>query len=178
MPVFPGYVTGPKIEPKESSKSPPFHARIIEKQFIAATQQSNQQNPEIISKGERSRRVTWRPPPRSWIKINTNAIRRALIAAKNLNLEKVIVESDNLILIQAIKSKSTTEEANSILQDIAHLSAEIPNCGFTWTPRDGNAAADLVVRLAADENLHPNWSSNPPLQVLEILHRELLGGLS
>ncbi|MED6183845.1 hypothetical protein PIB30_041608 [Stylosanthes scabra] len=104
----------------------------------------------------------------------SEAIRTALIAAKNLELQQIIIESDNLLLIQAIKSKSTIGEVDSILQDIHHLAAEIPHCEFTWTPREGNLVADLVAGLAVANILRPNWSSDPPRQVMEALRSELL----
>ncbi|MED6137316.1 hypothetical protein PIB30_063870 [Stylosanthes scabra] len=106
----------------------------------------------------------------------TEAIRSPLITARNLKLEQVIIESDNLTLVQAIKSNTTIQEVDAILQDVRKLAREIPHCGFTWTPRDENRVADLVATLAAADSLHPNWSSNPPFQVKEMIRRELFRG--
>ncbi|MED6114563.1 hypothetical protein PIB30_081501 [Stylosanthes scabra] len=76
----------------------------------------------------------------------------------------IIVESDNLLLVQALKSKSSIAEASPILQDIQLMIEDFHRCGFTWTPREGNELADLVAKLAASNELQPNWATNPPMQ--------------
>ncbi|MED6150788.1 hypothetical protein PIB30_075872, partial [Stylosanthes scabra] len=70
-------------------------------------------------------------------------------------------------------SKTSITEVDVILQDIQRLAAEIPNCGFTWIPREGNSVADVVASLVATDSLQVNWSSNPPPQLKEIIRREL-----
>ncbi|RYR72825.1 hypothetical protein Ahy_A02g007039 [Arachis hypogaea] len=69
------------------------------------------------------------------------AIRQALIIIENLNLGKILIESDNLKLIQTIKSNISIGETEAILQDIRELIKRLPNCGLTWTPREGNQLA-------------------------------------
>ncbi|KAL4320923.1 hypothetical protein AHAS_Ahas14G0059000 [Arachis hypogaea] len=49
------------------------------------------------------------------------AVREALIIAKNFQLDRIIFESDSLILIQALKSKATIAEIQVILDDILDL---------------------------------------------------------
>ncbi|MED6163819.1 hypothetical protein PIB30_083715 [Stylosanthes scabra] len=68
-------------------------------------------------------------------------MREALVAAKNLQIEKVLLESDCAILIQAIKSDSTIAEIDPILKDIQEISKSIPFRGFIWVPRDCNRVA-------------------------------------
>ncbi|KAL4276524.1 hypothetical protein AHAS_Ahas20G0215800 [Arachis hypogaea] len=46
------------------------------------------------------------------------AMRRALILATNLNMEQILIESDNLPLVQAVKSKTYIGEVESIIRDI------------------------------------------------------------
>ncbi|QHN93426.1 uncharacterized protein DS421_17g592590 [Arachis hypogaea] len=65
------------------------------------------------------------------------AVREGLIIAKNFQLERVIFESDSLILIQALKSKATIVEFQVILDDILDLARNISNCGFTWLLEKG-----------------------------------------
>ncbi|QHO42427.1 uncharacterized protein DS421_5g154070 [Arachis hypogaea] len=84
-------------------------------------------------------------------------VREALIIAKNLQLEKIIIESDNLILIQALKSKASIAEIQVILDDILDLARNISNCGFTWVPREGNALAHEVAKLTVNGSLQQNW---------------------
>ncbi|RYR36406.1 hypothetical protein Ahy_A09g041364 [Arachis hypogaea] len=102
------------------------------------------------------------------------AIRQALIIANNLFMEKVLIESDNLKIIQAIKSKSPIGEALAIIQDIQLLLEQLLGRGITWTPREGNLLAHKVAREAELGNLHSNWSMQPPLEILRIMHNETL----
>ncbi|MED6125804.1 hypothetical protein PIB30_072086 [Stylosanthes scabra] len=83
-------------------------------------------------------------------------------------MEQVIIESDSLPLIQAIKSRVLIAEANAILRDIHQLSEEIPNCGFTWMPREGNRLADVVAGLAAMDDLRPKWVQEPPIRLWKL----------
>ncbi|XP_057761092.1 uncharacterized protein LOC130981521 [Arachis stenosperma] len=75
------------------------------------------------------------------------AVRAALILSRNFQMQKVIIESDNQILIQALKSHVSIAEIPVILQDILHLVRGIPNCGFTWVPREANSLAHEVAKL-------------------------------
>ncbi|XP_057719433.1 uncharacterized protein LOC130933842 [Arachis stenosperma] len=87
------------------------------------------------------------------------AIREALIIAKNFQLERIIFESDSLILIQAVKSKASIAEIQIILDDILDFARNISNCGFTWVPREGKALAHVVAKLTANGSLRQNWPS-------------------
>ncbi|XP_020992182.1 uncharacterized protein LOC110278262 [Arachis duranensis] len=49
------------------------------------------------------------------------AIRQALIIVNNLQMGRTLIESDNLKLVQVIKSKTTLAEAMAIIQDIQIL---------------------------------------------------------
>ncbi|XP_020960337.1 uncharacterized protein LOC110263435 [Arachis ipaensis] len=100
------------------------------------------------------------------------AVREGLIIAKNFQLERVIFESDSLILIQALKSKATIAEFQVILDDILDLARNISNCGFTWAPREGNALAHEVAKLTANGSLHQNWLSCKPQIITSILQKE------
>ncbi|RYR54207.1 hypothetical protein Ahy_A06g029476 [Arachis hypogaea] len=58
-------------------------------------------------------------------------VRASLIMAKNFELQKIIIGSDSLILIQALKSQASIAEIQVILKDILDIARSIPNCGFT-----------------------------------------------
>ncbi|RYR60113.1 hypothetical protein Ahy_A04g017204 [Arachis hypogaea] len=79
------------------------------------------------------------------------AVREALIIARNFQLERIILESDSLILIQALKSKASIAEIQVILDDILDLARHISNCG------DGNALAHEVAKLSAGGSLQQDW---------------------
>ncbi|RYR23091.1 hypothetical protein Ahy_B03g068364 [Arachis hypogaea] len=100
------------------------------------------------------------------------AVREALIMAKNFQLDRIIFESDSLILIQALKSKASIAEIQVILDDILELVRSITNCGFTWVPREGNGLAHEVARLTADGSLQQNWLRCRPQIIINILAEE------
>ncbi|XP_016177823.1 uncharacterized protein LOC107620121 [Arachis ipaensis] len=100
------------------------------------------------------------------------AVREALIMAKNFQLDRIIFESDSLILIQALKSKASIAEIQVILDDILELVRSITNCGFTWVPREGNGLAHEVARLTADGSLQQNWLRCKPQIIINILAKE------
>ncbi|XP_052116440.1 uncharacterized protein LOC127746613 [Arachis duranensis] len=58
------------------------------------------------------------------------AVREVLLMAKNFQLERIIIKSDSLILIQALKSQALIVEIQVFLDDISDLSRSISNCGF------------------------------------------------
>ncbi|XP_015941093.1 uncharacterized protein LOC107466614 [Arachis duranensis] len=89
------------------------------------------------------------------------AMRRALILATNFNLEQILIESDNLPLVQEVKSKTYIAEVEPILRDILLLAESLPNCGFTWVPREGNKIADGVTKCSLIGQLEENWRWNP-----------------
>ncbi|KAL4286360.1 hypothetical protein AHAS_Ahas19G0078400 [Arachis hypogaea] len=64
------------------------------------------------------------------------AVRNALIISKNMQMEKVIIETDSLTLTQAVKSKGNIGEIQPILQDINLLMENFDKCGMTWVPRE------------------------------------------
>ncbi|XP_072052235.1 uncharacterized protein [Arachis hypogaea] len=101
------------------------------------------------------------------------AIRQALITVNNLNMGKTLIESDNLKLIQTIKSKTTIGEASAIIQDIQILMKELPEKGMTWTPRNGNRLDHAMAKAAKSETLNSTWSLQPPAEILRILRSEI-----
>ncbi|XP_025665272.1 uncharacterized protein [Arachis hypogaea] len=100
------------------------------------------------------------------------ALREALIMAKNLQLKKVLLESDNLKLIQSIKSKSHIGEILAYLKDIVHLLKDLPDAGIIWTPREGNHLAHLIATQRAAGTLSSNWSVRLPVIIETQLRRE------
>nr|XP_029146216.1 uncharacterized protein LOC114924798 [Arachis hypogaea] len=90
---------------------------------------------------------------RSSIMAEAQAIRQALIIVNNLQMGRILIESDNLKLVQAIKSKTDLGEALAIIQDIRILMETSPEKGVTWTPRNENRLAHAVAKAAEAETL-------------------------
>ncbi|KAL4314522.1 hypothetical protein AHAS_Ahas15G0093500 [Arachis hypogaea] len=85
------------------------------------------------------------------------AVKEALIMAKIFQIENIIIESDRVILTQALKPGTSIVEIQPILEDILDIVGSISNCGFTWVPRGWNALAHEVAKLAAVGTFGKNW---------------------
>ncbi|XP_057760560.1 uncharacterized protein LOC130980936 [Arachis stenosperma] len=109
----------------------------------------------------------------SSIAAEATAIRQAIIIVNNLQMGKTLIESDNLKLIQAIKSKGSIGKISAILQDINMLMEQLPEKGLTWTPRNGNFLAHEIAKAAEIGALHHNWSTQPPANIHRIIRNEI-----
>ncbi|MED6110387.1 hypothetical protein PIB30_042326 [Stylosanthes scabra] len=54
------------------------------------------------------------------------ALRDVVMLTKNLQIDKALFETDNLNLIQAIKSKTVIPEIDAVLEDIWEMERELP----------------------------------------------------
>ncbi|MED6193924.1 hypothetical protein PIB30_023764 [Stylosanthes scabra] len=85
---------------------------------------------------------------------------------------KLIIETDNQQLCQAIKKNTRIAEVLPILEDIKDITRSTGGIGYTWTPRNGNEVAHL---LAAHQNAKPQIleaNSGLPSHILEIIAKE------
>ncbi|RYR16597.1 hypothetical protein Ahy_B04g073631 [Arachis hypogaea] len=94
--------------------------------------------------------------------------------SQNFLMQKVIVESDNQILIQALKSHASIAEIQVVLDNIRHLARGIPSCCFTWVPREANSLAHEVARLTHQGTLHQNWVVHKPISIRNVLRKDNL----
>ncbi|MED6217217.1 hypothetical protein PIB30_015551 [Stylosanthes scabra] len=92
--------------------------------------------------------------------------------AMNLQMNKVLFESDCPNIIQAIKPKGTIAEIDAILEDIWEFSEKIPEVGFIWVPRDSNRLAHELSRLSASGLLSPTWTISPPFSICQLISSE------
>ncbi|RYR47211.1 hypothetical protein Ahy_A07g033161 [Arachis hypogaea] len=100
------------------------------------------------------------------------ALKEALIMEKSLQLEKVLIESNNLQLIQSIKSKYHIGEILAYLKDIAHLLKDLPDARIIWTPGEKNHLAHHIATQRAAGTLSSNWSVRLPVITETQLRRE------
>ncbi|XLU96980.1 hypothetical protein S245_011332 [Arachis hypogaea] len=96
----------------------------------------------------------------------------AIILARNLHFKKVLIESYNLQIIQALKSKSIEGEAEPIPRDVLDWMEEMQNCRLTWVSREANNLAHTAATLESDGKLRRNWSRYLPSELREILRDE------
>ncbi|QHO10911.1 uncharacterized protein DS421_15g493710 [Arachis hypogaea] len=100
------------------------------------------------------------------------AVKEALIMAKIFQIENIIIESDRVILTQALKPGTSIVEIQPILEDILDIVGSISNCGFTWVPRGWNALAHEVAKLAAVGTFGKNWVTCMPQTINNIVKKE------
>ena len=100
------------------------------------------------------------------------ALKRALLIAIDLGLNKVIFESDSLFFIQSVQSKRPDLHdwrSRGMVQDIIKLLAS--NVGFTvyYVPRKCNAAADCIAAESYKRVYPSGWVSKPSPSLIAIL---------
>ncbi|RYR04150.1 hypothetical protein Ahy_B06g083735 isoform A [Arachis hypogaea] len=155
-----------------------------------ATEGGSNDNRLGVGKSGVRKRVTWRPPPKEWLKVNTDAafqketrtaaatvIVSALVAKAQayreaLQLMKCIIESDCLPLVQAIKAKVPVAEVDAVIRYILQLLDDTSDMGATWTPKDGNNLAHQLVAMAVENGLQRQGTVNPPVQILKTIRAE------
>ncbi|KAL4364945.1 hypothetical protein AHAS_Ahas07G0056800 [Arachis hypogaea] len=108
----------------------------------------------------------------SLLAAEAHAMRDAMILSKNLQLWRCLIETDSLVLVQTIKSRSKLWEIDAVLNDIFELINNQPEVGLTWTPRDGNEMAHKVVEMASSRALGRQWCVRPPKELARIIKRD------
>ncbi|RYR23368.1 hypothetical protein Ahy_B03g068605 [Arachis hypogaea] len=144
------------------------------------------------------KRITWRPPPQDRLKVNTDAafhrdtgkaasavvvrnwrgkivtgttskfITTSALAAKKI----VIIETDCLPLVQAVKARTPIAKVDAILRDILQLLEEAPAVGATWTPKKGNIVVHQLAAMAVKNVLRSQWTFNTPTPVRNTIKTE------
>ena len=86
-------------------------------------------------------------------------------AAKEMNCQKIQVESDCLLAIKEITKKQDTFcEWISILFDILELSADFESCSFYHISRSANVLAHNIAKFQCELGNHRIWrNALPPL---------------
>ncbi|RYQ82409.1 hypothetical protein Ahy_B10g101001 [Arachis hypogaea] len=165
-------------------------AKMAEIHFIEATQDKQTENQQLVKR--RDRTITWRPPPKPWVKANIDAsfkattgtgatavtirdstenlvfgattkimvcsslaaetltIRNAIILSKNMEIKKMLIESDNLMLVQTRETEF----------------------GFTWTPREENRLTHKVAALEAMGALERSWIIRLPSEIIVQIRKD------
>lgn len=95
-------------------------------------------------------------PAHSSLMAKALAVRDGLSLVRSLSLDKVILESDNLEVVQACRREIQRGEIRTVLDDIWRLKEDFSNCGFTWIGRQGNDLTHHVAFLANENCLLPS----------------------
>ncbi|KAJ1383973.1 Ribonuclease H-like superfamily [Sesbania bispinosa] len=101
------------------------------------------------------------------------ALRDAVLAAYNLDWEKVLFESDNLQLIEACRGERSLSGVQHIIDDIRTIASGFIHSGFTWVKREGNSPAHLLAHHCSNHSLPPNWVTSQPTWLRSSLSADL-----
>ena len=103
------------------------------------------------------------------------AMEQGILLAQELQLSRVILESDALAVVQALNDNSTGSELGHILQGIQLVRESFEFCSFKHVNRDFNAVAHELAQLARNEESSCLWYGVPPTPAVSVLvHNDLL----
>lgn len=93
------------------------------------------------------------------------ALREGIVTAHNLGLDRIILESDCLNLVEACKGGKQVGEAKVIVEDILKLQVTFQSCSFSWCSRNWNKAAHLTANACLHNTLAAGWTFHPPMPI-------------
>lgn len=101
------------------------------------------------------------------------AVRRALLFAKELGFERVMIEGDSEVIIKAIKEKKLlSSNLGHILQDIHALSCSFSSISFHHIKHMGNCVAHRLARRSLCNPLLV-WVEEVPPNAVEVYSHDL-----
>ena len=104
------------------------------------------------------------------------ALRNGLRAAVDAGFRKILIESDNQILIQAIQGFIQPPwEIQVLVQDINHFIQSCSHVGVSHTFREANRADDWLAKLGLSLSSTCVWNHISNRDLLCILHQDNLG---
>ncbi|KAM7472433.1 hypothetical protein LguiA_010616 [Lonicera macranthoides] len=102
------------------------------------------------------------------------SIREALSWLKGIYLEKVIIESDSLNIVQRLKSQDEDfSRVGLIINDCKSLVKGFNQCVFSFVRRSANSVAHSLARAANSVSGRVSWMSHPPLFISDVLVSDL-----
>lgn len=97
------------------------------------------------------------------------AIREGLILTHSYFCNKVLLELDCSIVIEACKRGNLKPENAALVTDILGLRALFVKCSLLWTRREANNAAHKMAKNSLSDNLPYDWPYRPPSNLQRIL---------
>ena len=113
------------------------------------------------------------PLPTSMETVEVTAARRALLFAKELGFERVMIEGDFEVVIKAIKEKSLlSSDWGHILRDIHALSYSFSSISFLHVKCSGNSVAHRLARRSFCNPLLV-WMEEVPPDIDDVYNHDL-----
>ncbi|KAM1428225.1 hypothetical protein ACFX1S_020467 [Malus domestica] len=102
------------------------------------------------------------------------AIRSALMACIDNGFDKVVIESDALVIIHMLKKESTQDYSiECILGDIEILVQRLTSVTFSFVPRESNRAAHSVAKFALQQGGDFVWDCIGPEFLFNVLAHDV-----
>ncbi|XP_019191714.1 PREDICTED: uncharacterized protein LOC109186242 [Ipomoea nil] len=102
------------------------------------------------------------------------AIREALSWIKELNLNKVSVETDSLQVVNSLKSSIGESSFHVILSDIKNVLCDFSHVFLSFVKRSTNGVAHAIARYAVSSSGCSEWLSIPPPFLCNALSTDLM----
>ncbi|XP_026385077.1 uncharacterized protein LOC113280701 [Papaver somniferum] len=104
------------------------------------------------------------------------AIREGITLVHKLGHKNVYVESDSTYIITLCQGMTRVPWFFvNILADIRFLVSQLGNVMFVQKYREGNEAADILAKKAANEAICDEWLFNPPAFLNAVLKKDAWG---
>ncbi|KAJ1387738.1 Ribonuclease H-like superfamily [Sesbania bispinosa] len=78
------------------------------------------------------------------------AFRAGTVLASNCDWPFALIESDNLQVIEGVRSNTQNWDIQNIIMDIKQLSSYLPRCGFLWANQEANRVAHELAAATTD----------------------------
>ena len=101
------------------------------------------------------------------------ALEQGVLFAQELQLPRVIFESDALAVIQAVNDKATGSFYGHLIQGILQNCESFESCHFKHLNRRFNSVAHELAHHARRTGIYQIWKGVAPPFVLSFLHSDL-----
>ena len=102
------------------------------------------------------------------------AIREGLLLACLCLCKNIILESNNLELMEAYRSRTFLNDEDVIINDLLELKKSLLDCALVWAPQEANQPANHVAKMLLARSLSVDWLMCKPQSLASLLHLDLL----
>ncbi|KAJ1404474.1 Ribonuclease H-like superfamily [Sesbania bispinosa] len=99
-------------------------------------------------------------------------VQEAVLLASGIFWPRILVESDNQKVIEALRGGNQFWVIEQVVRDIQISSSFLPFCGFLWTRREGNNLAQSLAHLTMQSASSFHSISSLPVCIWEIANSE------
>ena len=102
-------------------------------------------------------------------------LQEGIYLASSYSYDKIILESDNLDVVEARRSRDQRGALSIVVDDILAVRSNFSSCSFVWTSRESNQAAHP--KLGLEGNLCCDWVVSRPISLQRLVNVDKKGYL-